>query len=541
MSSRQKEIVSTNATEKKAVIYARFSSHSQHETSIEGQLKECYAFAKRQGYTVIGEYIDRAMTGTNDNRPDFQRMITDSKKKQFQYVIVYQLDRFARNRYDSASNKNILKKNGVRVVSARENISDDASGILMEAVLEGMAEYYSAELSQKIKRGISIQAEKCLYTGGGVALGYKVNPDKTFSVDEEIAPFVVEIFKRYAEGQTTADINRFLNENHIKTARGKAFNKNSLTALLRNKRYIGTYTFNDMEIPDGIPKIIDENLFNEVQEKLRKNKAAPARSRAKEEYILTTRLYCGICDEMMTGRSGTSRTGRTYNYYACNNFYRKSPETGKRLCDKEPVPKIWIEDLAINKCREVLSPKNIDKIAKAVAGTYKKETQNFKLEHLLGEKRETEKVIENLIKALEQGNAADLITKRIQEKRNELEEIEKQIFKEQQNQFILTEAQIRFFLESLKNGDINDLKYRKVLVNVLIKKIILYDGRITYIFNVGDNDTTISEELLARLRADGSAVSPDSSPFNNFGPPSQNSPNLLVTADWFGFIFYLKQ
>lgn len=120
-----------------AVIYARFSCHNQNEQSIEGQLKECYAFAKRNGYTVIGEYIDRALSGTSDNRPEFKRMISDSAKKTFQLVLVYQLDRFARSRLDSATYKAILKRNGVRVVSARENITDDASGILMESVLEG--------------------------------------------------------------------------------------------------------------------------------------------------------------------------------------------------------------------------------------------------------------------------------------------------------------------------------------------------------------------------------------------------------------------
>ena len=139
---------------KRAVIYARFSSHSQTEQSIEGQLRECYAYAKRNDLVVVHEYIDRAMTGTNDKRPEFLQMIEDSKKKTFDFVLVYQLDRFARNRYDSANNKAKLKKNGVRVLSAKENISDDASGVLMESVLEGMAEYYSAELSQKVKRGI---------------------------------------------------------------------------------------------------------------------------------------------------------------------------------------------------------------------------------------------------------------------------------------------------------------------------------------------------------------------------------------------------
>lgn len=167
------------------VIYARFSSHSQTEQSIEGQLKACYEYAERNSYTVIGEYIDRALTGTNDNRPEFLRMIEDSGKKTFQGILVYQLDRFARNRYDSAVYKKKLKKNGVRVLSARENISEDASGILIESVLEGMAEYYSAELSQKIRRGLDINASKCLCTGGGVALGFKVDKDRHFQVDED--------------------------------------------------------------------------------------------------------------------------------------------------------------------------------------------------------------------------------------------------------------------------------------------------------------------------------------------------------------------
>lgn len=155
-----------------AVIYARFSSHAQNEQSIEGQLKVCYEFAERNGYKVIAEYIDRALSGTTDNRADFLRMIDDSKYGNFNYIIVYQLDRFARNRYDSATYKAKLKRNGVRVLSARENITDDASGILMESLLEGMAEYFSAELSQKVKRGMAISAEKCLYTGGTLPFGY---------------------------------------------------------------------------------------------------------------------------------------------------------------------------------------------------------------------------------------------------------------------------------------------------------------------------------------------------------------------------------
>lgn len=229
------------------VIYARFSSHNQNEQSIEGQLKACYDFAKQNDYNVIHEYIDRAISGTTDKRPEFLQMIEDSKQKHFKYVLVYQLDRFARNRFDSATYKAKLKKNDVRVISARENISDDASGILIEGVLESMAEYYSAELSQKISRGMALNAEKCLVTGGNLALGFRVDENKHLQINEEEAITVKKIFQMYANGSTMADIERYLNKLNITTSRGNPYNKCSLRRILTNKRYIGIYTYNDLK------------------------------------------------------------------------------------------------------------------------------------------------------------------------------------------------------------------------------------------------------------------------------------------------------
>lgn len=201
------------------VIYARFSSHSQTEQSIEGQLKVCYEYAESNNYTVVGEYIDRAQSGKFDNRIDFHKMIADSDKHTFEGVLVYQLDRFARNRYDSAIYKAKLKKNGVRVLSVKENISDDASGILIEGVLESMAEYYSVELAQKINRGLALNAEKCLSNGSNPGLGFKVNKkDRTFYVDEEEAAIVREIYERYASGETKAEIVKDLKQRKIKTS-----------------------------------------------------------------------------------------------------------------------------------------------------------------------------------------------------------------------------------------------------------------------------------------------------------------------------------
>lgn len=138
-----------------AVIYARFSSDKQREESIDGQIRECKSFAQANQLNVIAIYIDRAMSARTDHRPDFLRMIKDSRSGSFDYVLVYQLDRFSRSRYDSAIYKHELKKNGVKVLSAKENITDSPTGIMLEAMLEGYAEYYSAELSQKVRRGMT--------------------------------------------------------------------------------------------------------------------------------------------------------------------------------------------------------------------------------------------------------------------------------------------------------------------------------------------------------------------------------------------------
>lgn len=394
------------------VIYARYSSHSQTEQSIEGQLAACYEYAKANGHIAIAEYIDRAQSGTTDSRTEFQRMIADSDKQTFDAVLVYQLDRFARNRYDSAINKAKLKKNGVRVISARENISEDASGILIEGVLESMAEYYSAELSQKIRRGMGINAEKFLSNGSNPGLGYYVDEERCFHVDPKTAPIVQQIFEMYASGKTVADIVKHLNEKKIKTPLGKEFNKNSLHRLLRNKRYIGYYIYKDTETPGGMPRILEDELFERVQHILDRNKKAPARTRGKEEYLLTTKLFCGYCREMMTGYGGTSKTGTMYRYYSCNN-------AKKRKCKKKIVRKQYIEDKVVLECHNMLTNKNIERLATSVAASCEADYDSSAVKRLKTALRETNTAIENLWKALEQGQSVEMITERLEQRKQE--------------------------------------------------------------------------------------------------------------------------
>ena len=474
------------------VIYARYSSHSQTEQSIEGQLQTCYDYARANGHIVIGEYIDRAQSGTTDSRTEFQRMIADSDKHTFEGVLVYQLDRFARNRYDSAINKAKLKKNGVRVISARENISDDASGILVEGVLESMAEYYSAELSQKIRRGMDINAEKCLSNGSNPGLGYRVGEERRFHIDPEGAAIVREIFEMYASGKTVAEITKHLNAKQVKTSLGKAFNKNSLHRLLRNKRYIGYYVYKGTETPGGMPRIIEDELFERVQRILDRNKKAPARSRGREEYLLTIKLFCSYCREMMTGYGGTGRSGKAYHYYACNNFKRHK-------CRKKAVNKQKIEDRVVLECRNLLTDNNIERIAHSVAAACEADCDASTIKRIKMAIQETDAAIENLWKALEHGQSVEMIAERIEKRKREKEELQGQLAIEMGKQVSFTAPQVKAFLYSLKRGNINDEHNRRGIINIFLRAIYLFDDRLTLILNGGDRQITIDDILIDEI------------------------------------------
>lgn len=121
-----------------AVVYARFSSHRQGEQSIEGQLAEARRFADAHGLTIIHEYCDRAMTGRNDNREQFQLMLADAAKHIFDALIVWKTDRIGRNKEEIALNKYHLKKNGIKIYYVAESIPDTPEGIFLESVIEGM-------------------------------------------------------------------------------------------------------------------------------------------------------------------------------------------------------------------------------------------------------------------------------------------------------------------------------------------------------------------------------------------------------------------
>mgnify|MGYP002514712293 CR=1 FL=1 len=376
----------------KAVIYARYSSDSQREESIEGQIRECTEYAEHHGITVLAHYIDRALSARTADRPEFQRMITDSETQIFDAVLVWKLDRFSRNRYDSAHYKHILKKNRVRVISVKENISEGPEGIILESMLEGYNEYYSAELSQKIQRGQHENAVKAKSNGGNIPYGLMVGEEHSLVANPLTAPIVHEIYERYDDGQTMSEIKDWLNVQGIKTKKGKNFTIGGVSTILHNRKYIGEYKYGDIIIPGGIPAIIEAELFERVQSRLEGNKKAPARAKADEEYLLTTKLFCGHCGAYMCGESGKSRNGTVHHYYKCVSVKKK-----RTNCKKKAVRKQWLEDLVVTEVMKVvMDDKAIEAIVSMVMDLQDRE--NTTLPVLESDLREVENGIQNILK-----------------------------------------------------------------------------------------------------------------------------------------------
>ena len=468
-----------------AVIYARYSSDNQREESIEGQIRECTAYAEKNDITVVKHYIDRAISAKTDNRPQFQQMIKDSERKLFDMVLVWKLDRFARNRYDSARYKTQLKKNGVKLMSATETISEGPEGIILESVLEGYAEYYSADLAEKVVRGQTENILKGRCNGGRGTFGYTLDSERRFHIDPITAPFVREAFERYNEGATMKEIRDWMNEQGVKNPVGGALTYNSVEHMLKNRRYIGELKYRDVLIADAIPPIVSLELFEEVQRKIAKNKKAPARRKAEDDYLLTTKLFCGSCGSLMFGESGTSRSGGTYRYYKCATAKKK------RTCKKKTVRKDWLEDLVVAKTRELIEDDTVlDAIIAKVMELQNKENTNLPLYEK--QLRETETSIENMLNAIQAGILTSSTKERLETLETQKKELEARIAEERLAKPKLSEDFVRFWLTRFRKLDLSQKEQRQALIDTFINAIYLYDDKMLITFNYKEGTETVS-------------------------------------------------
>lgn len=339
----------------KAALYARYSSDNQRSESIDAQLRAMQNYCQQNHILIVETYIDEAKSATTDHRPSFQKMIVDSKYHQFNIILVHKLDRFARNRYDSAVYKRELKKNGVSVYSVLENLDDSPESIMMESVLEGMSEYYSQNLAREVMKGMRETALQCKHTGGKPPLGYDLNTDGKLIINQGEAEVVQQIFKMYLDNYSYSKMAEVLNKKGYRTKTGSLFRKNSFYSILRQEKYTGVYIWNrasakqngmrnnhkskalkdQVRIQGGCPSIISRSDFEEVQKKMQERAHGKAESKARRYYMLGGKgfLQCGICEKSMTGTVRKSH-GKTYITYQCPSHKAKQCETKEVRADR---------------------------------------------------------------------------------------------------------------------------------------------------------------------------------------------------------------
>lgn len=489
------------------VIYARYSSHNQREESIEDQVLDDLKYAFSQKILILGVYYDKALTGRSDDRAGFQQMLRDAQKRKWRYVVTWKIDRFARNRYDSAVYKYKLKQCGVAIRYAKENIPDGPEGIVLESVMEGFAEYYSASLSQNVKRGCHGNAIEAKNNGAHVPMGLKLDENRRYIIDEQTAPVVRLVFDLYHEGRSYSEMVDYLNAKGYRTSFGNKFTKTAIPRILRNEKYIGTYQYADVKIENAFPAIVSRELWEETQEKLGRRSKLNGKKRNSADFILTGQAYCGGCGAPFVGNSGTSKTGKIYYYYKCIDRTRGKLGDG---CTMRSVQKDWLENTVIDTTRDLIHKgENFDFLVQTVLDAQARDNDRSRLDSLKTALRETEKNIKNLLAAIESG----IITPTTKDRMFQLEEdkaaIQAEIMEETAARPVLSEKDIRFFLSRFRDGDAKDPQYRQSVVDALINSVYIFEDKIviTYNFTNGPTDRLTLRQIEKALE-DSALVPP---------------------------------
>ena len=362
---------------KKVAIYARVSSERQDvDLSISGQLKALREYASRNGYMMVKEYIDEAESGRSIDRPGFKQMIVAARQKplQFEAILVWKLSRFARNREDSIIYKSLLRKQGVQVVSINELVEDTPSGRLLEGIIEVIDEFYSANLSQDVTRGMRETASRGFYPGGPPPYGYmrvKVQDGSIQRIklepDPDTAPVVERIFQECLSDKGMIEITRGLNGDGLTTRKKKKWSKTSVSTVLKNEVYTGTLIWGEVSanrnggnhlpvirVENAWPTIVDREIFEKAQSKLAAR--APKINHPRvvhSEYILSGLVRCKNCNAALVGHA--VKSGKFF-YYMCGNARKR----GRGLCTTPLLPKDRIENFMIDRIkRYILTDENL--------------------------------------------------------------------------------------------------------------------------------------------------------------------------------------
>lgn len=479
-----------------AITYSRFSSHAQNEESIEQQQKRANEYADAHGYHVVKEYADYALSGQNDDRPQYQLMLSEVKTLKPAVLIMWKNDRLGRDVLELQLAKRAIRAAGCKIELVSEVAPDaeTSQGKLVEHMMDAVAQFWSDTSRENIRRSQQEMAKAGKSLGHKI-FGYKVGSERKYEIDGSTAPIVKRIFNDYANGKPMQDIANELNDQGLRSSTGSRFTVNGLRSILHNDRYIGVYKYGEVRIDGGMPSIIDRELYDNVQKMFALNKRGNKKPTESHRYWLSGKLYCGHCGEPMQGVSGTSKSkGQKHFYYYCAKHR-------KHQCDKKNVRANEIENIVIDILNEILNDsEQLTSLAVDAHYYYKEYHKETKyLESLEAELKNTEKALQNIVKAIEAGIFSDTtqeaILKREEEKKALLEAIQ---VEEVKRSMIQDEYSIKAYFNKFAHVDFEDANVRDSVLEYFIDKIFVYDDKVVFVGCFTDDKWEVTLEDIER-------------------------------------------
>ena len=481
----------------RAAIYARYSTDNQSHETIEVQVEKCADYAQSHDLDIVDVYADEAVSGMKTDRPDFKRLMQDAKLKCFNCVLIYDQSRFSRDIVDWFTFRRAMQAEDIQIISVTQPLVggdlNNTAVFASEGINALVNQIHVLQTREKVVDAMNRMAKQGLYTGGRPLLGYRVEENR-YAIDEFEADIVRLIFSLYTQGKSYKSILRVLNEKGYKTKRGNPFGTNSLSSLLRNERYIGVYTYNKIppakngkrnshainpnmvRIENAVPPIVSKETWNIVQHRLSDHKMN-AKGKAKVEYLLTGKGFCGKCGFAMVGM----QSNYTHHFYMCSGKQRL------KNCDKKNIRKDLLETLVAQTVQNALvEVQDREEIARELYNQQLKIADHIspKVKAIRARISDTSKRIDNINKAISEGFWSDSTITALKSFEKEKNELYTELACVEKTRVVIDNSleDILGVLERLAESDYDDLKNKKALLS-FIERINVFDDYIDVIVN----------------------------------------------------------
>lgn len=479
----------------RVVAYARFSCDKQRDASIEDQLYAINQYCEARGQRIVAQYCDYALSGRSDDRPEFLRMIEDAKGGSFSAIVVWKMDRFARNIEEQYYYEHVLRGYGVHFESTRENIAGGGIEATSTKALNALfAELRSRQGAEDTMRGMEGKARRCQYLGYQW-FGYSHEGDE-ITLDPVTAPVVRKMHEDFLSGSSLSAIARGLDERGIRTSRGTHPTYDFVDKILRAERYCGVYTWGKVKdengrvvkgpdgkplplvrVEDGIPAIVSREVkdacLKRLSNKRMKNDAA--------DFALSGRLWCSECGQPMHGET-YGHDHLWYSRYVCR--HRRKP------CVKPSDQKL-VEGSIARALRALMSDRSFcERLADEHVRWQESQDQGrASIKAAEKELRSLDRQRQNLVRAVEDGMPWELVRDRIAVLEDTKEGVERRIEELRARRCEISRADIMKFFSAAAGGFLSD----EDLIDLFVSKAWLYDGKVGLVLNVAASDTSQDE------------------------------------------------